>query len=111
MSLRRSVLCLGLLAGCRTAPPPVDGAALFGAACSRCHGLSGGGGPPLDSGVAPRNFREPAFHDQMADAQLRRTIVEGKGAAMPAFGITFNEAQLDALVRHVRSFDPRRKGP
>ena len=30
---------------------------------------------------------------------------DGKGTGMPQFGTTFNDAQLSALVKHVRSFD------
>jgi mono/diheme cytochrome c family protein len=35
--------------------------------------------------------------------------VNGKGLGMPPFGTTFTDAQLDALVAQVRSFDTERK--
>lgn len=84
-----------------------DGRALFESACARCHGAEGTGGLPVsDGGPSPRNFRDRAFQASRSDDELKRTVVEGKGAAMPAFGRTFDEAQLAALVAHVRRFDP-----
>jgi len=96
--------------GCKRSSGGVaDGPTLFASACARCHGATGGGGPPGFGGApGPRNFCEPQFHRERTDPQLRMTIVNGKGAGMPAFGSAFDDAQLDALVAHVRSFDPSR---
>jgi mono/diheme cytochrome c family protein len=83
-----------------------QGKALFGSMCARCHGDDGAGGmPAYDGGPAPRNFTDHEFHTKRVDAELRQTIINGKGLGMPAFGTTFTSEQLDALVAHVRSFD------
>lgn len=92
---------------CSKAPKNnVEGATLFANSCARCHGATGAGGVATpDGGPAPRNFRDHAFQASRSDADVRLTIVNGKGTAMPAFGALFSDAQLDALVRQVRSFD------
>lgn len=109
----RAVVLLSLLAlgsgGCKRArASAAAGNDLFVNACSRCHGLDGTGGAPLyDGGPSPRNFRDHAFHVGRTDEQLKLTIKNGKGAGMPPFGTTFDDAQLEALVAKVRSFDPQ----
>lgn len=97
--------------GCKKAEVgAAQGRELFASACARCHGADGSGGlPSFDGGPAPRNFREHAFHEQRSDGQIKLTIVNGKGLGMPPFGATFTDAQLEALVAQVRSFDTGRK--
>jgi mono/diheme cytochrome c family protein len=86
---------------------PPDGRALFASACARCHGETGGGGLPLfKGGPSPRNFRDHGFQSDHTDEQIRMAIVNGKGTGMPGFGRAFDDAQLAALVAHVRSLDP-----
>ena len=83
---------------------------LFVNACSRCHGADGNGGLPLyEGGPSPRNFRDHDFQLARTDEQLKMTIRDGKGSGMPPFGTTFDDAQLEALVATIRSFDPQRK--
>ena len=96
--------------GCKRSPPPPEGGQLFASVCSRCHGADGAGGLPVfDGGPSPRNFRDHAFQTSRTDADLVQTIRNGKGAAMPPFGSTFNDAQIAALVAQIRSFDPENK--
>lgn len=95
--------------GCQKSQAATDaeGRTLFANACARCHGVDGAGGLPLfEGGPSPRNFRDHAFHAERTDEQIRTTIVNGKSSGMPPFGATFTEAQLAALVAHVRSLDP-----
>ena len=93
----------------QAAESTAQGRELFANACSRCHGADGTGGFPVSpGGPSPRNFRDHGFHVSHSDDQIKQTIVNGKGTAMPAFGATFDEAQLRALVTQVRSFDPER---
>jgi mono/diheme cytochrome c family protein len=100
-------------AGCAKKPKadPAEGRTLFVNACARCHGVAGDGGLPLfDGGPSPRNFCDHSFHASHTDEQIKLTIVNGKGVGMPPFGTTFTDAQLDALVAHVRAFDPEKSG-
>jgi mono/diheme cytochrome c family protein len=103
-------------AGCEkkvsVASDPAAARALFASACARCHGAEGTGGLPLfTGGPSPRNFRDAAFQREHTDEQIRMAIVNGKGPGMPPFGTTFTDAQLTALVTHVRSLAPERSTP
>ncbi len=82
---------------------------VFASVCAKCHGSNGGGGLPAAEGAnAPRNFRDASFQASRSDEQLKRAIRSGKGA-MPAFGNVFSDADLEGLVRKIRSFDPAAK--
>lgn len=97
---------LAAAAGCEKKADAAQGRDLFAATCARCHGADGNGGLALfDGGPSPRNFRDHAFQKDRTDEQIKLTIMNGKGSGMPAFGATFTEAQLYALVAHVRSLD------
>lgn len=90
-------------------PSRRDGERLFAAVCAKCHGEEGRGGIASDGGPPPRNFHDATFHATHTDEQLRDTIIKGKNNAMPAFGATFTDAQMRAIIAHVRTFDPRGK--
>jgi len=65
--------------------------------------------PLTGGGAAPRNFTDHTFQTTHTDFDIQQTIVNGKSTGMPPFGSTFNDDQLRALVRHVRSLDSERK--
>jgi len=109
-SLAVLVLALGAPACKKSEAAPLETRELFVRACSRCHGTEGTGGvAAYDGGPAPRNFRDHEFQASRTDEQLKMTIRDGKGTGMPPFGTTFDDAQLTALVRQIRSFDPERR--
>jgi mono/diheme cytochrome c family protein len=92
------------------AASPADGARLFAATCARCHGPGGGGGVAAGAGLPPpRNFLDPIFQLARTDDDLRYAITRGKGPGMPPFGAVLSAREIEALVAHVRSLDPRRK--
>ncbi len=98
-------------AGCKGDAPGdsrAEAKRLFDSACGKCHGSDGRGGVPAAEGLAPpRNFVDAAFHASRTDAELRSAIVSGKGQ-MPPYGKLFDEPQLDALVAHIRGFNPQK---
>lgn len=101
-----SVMVVTALLGCQRPTDAEGGRALFASSCARCHGIDGAGGlPAFDGGPSPRNFRDRAFQATRSDEQIKQTIVNGKGTAMPPFGTLFTDTQLTALVAHVRSLD------
>jgi mono/diheme cytochrome c family protein len=97
-----SVLTLLGLAGCGDAAPSLDGAALFEANCSLCHGAEAGGtdaGPPLVHEVY-----EPS-HDP--DDAFRTAVAQGVsphhwdfGPMPPVAG--GEEAEVDGIISFVR---------
>jgi mono/diheme cytochrome c family protein len=80
----------------------------FAKVCARCHGTDGKGGVGPEGSNAPRNFRDGTFQANRTDEELKLAIQKGKGG-MPPFGDLFSDPVLAALVRKVRSFNPRAK--
>jgi mono/diheme cytochrome c family protein len=69
---------------------------LFATTCGWCHsdaGRSPGKGPQL-------------MDSQRSDDFLRTRIKIGKEGAMPAFGTMFSDADIDAIVKYIRSLKP-----
>lgn len=87
-----------------------DGAKLYAQHCARCHGEKGDGAgtiSPLLS-IPARNFGEGKFrlttttHGSASDEDLARVLRRGiPGSAMPAFD-QFSDAEVAALIGHVR---------
>src|SRR5437667_12214656 len=76
---------------------PFDVEQLFASTCGFCHS---------DGGRAPG--RGPQLMDSPRDDEfLRNRIKLGKQGAMPAFGESFSDAQIDEIVKHIRALKPR----
>lgn len=69
---------------------------LFATTCGWCH--SDGGRAP---GKGPQ-----LMNTQRSDDFIRTRIKLGKEGAMPAFGSTLSDADIDAIVRYIRSLKP-----
>ena len=69
---------------------------VFASSCGWCHsdgGRTAGKGPQLAN--SPRG-----------DDYLRNRIKTGKEGAMPAYGLAFNDSQIDAIIKYIRSLKP-----
>ena len=74
----------------------IDVGQLFATTCGWCHsdgGRAAGKGPQL-------------MDTKRDDDFIRNRIKNGKEGAMPAFGATFNDAQIDAIIKYIRSLKP-----
>lgn len=77
--------------------------------CSGCHGDGSGNGhiaPTLP--VRPRNLKFREWQDSVTDQHIFRIIRDGGTAvrlneSMPAFSTKLEQAEIEALVRHVRA--------
>jgi mono/diheme cytochrome c family protein len=69
---------------------------LFAATCGWCH--SDGGRVP---GKGPQ-----LMNTQRSDDFIRFRIQHGKEGAMPAFGASFSNADIDAIIKYIRSLKP-----
>ena len=88
------LLALGAMAPASAA---YDGARLYAANCAACHGSNGAGGVGVPIAL-------PDFLSQADDDYLRKTIRLGRpGRVMPAF-TKLSDAEVNAIVRHVRSW-------
>ena len=77
--------------------------------CIQCHGASGsGGGVNTESmSVQPRDHTDAKGMSGLSDAKLKKAIAEGglsvsKSVLMPPWRATFNDKELDALVKYLR---------
>lgn len=78
-----------------TDPELVEGRDLWVAQCARCHAGDGSGGAGPD-------LRGPWPPDRQPAAEAMAVIVtEGRGA-MPGFGGSLSDEEVDAVVRYVR---------
>ncbi len=85
-----------------SAPMP-DGAALFTANCAKCHGQDGRGIPKyLKKGQ--KDFTDVKWQKSRTDAQLTKTIADGKGEYMPPWKDKFSAEEIKALVGKIRDF-------
>ena len=74
---------------------PTNGAEIYSARCSGCHGSDGGGGSgPRLAGRVKDDF--PDIEDQIA------FVAQGKGG-MPGFGGSLTDAEIRLVVEYTRS--------
>jgi mono/diheme cytochrome c family protein len=88
----------------QTAPPPsaaapsskLDVPQLFATTCGWCHtdgGRVAGKGPQL-------------MNTARSDDFIRNRIKNGKEGAMPAFGKTFSDSDIDQVIAYIRDLKP-----
>jgi mono/diheme cytochrome c family protein len=133
-----AVVSNGLISGCQKKPEsestpssgtqPTSGAAtdtsnkmasgdlgvqVYTARCVLCHGPNGKGDGPGAASLnpKPRNHTDGAYMNARTNEQLLEVIRGGKGA-MPAWGNILSDAEIHAVLRHVRSLaQPPYTGP
>jgi mono/diheme cytochrome c family protein len=108
MALASIGICLSLACNRQTSDSKaaVDGSLIYASACARCHSANGCGGVAIGSAARAQNFCDADFQGNVSDQQLMKSIKQGRGM-MPAFGDLYNDEQIAALVRHLRSFKPK----
>lgn len=86
------------------ADPVALGAKVFATRCALCHGAEGRGDGVGAKGLkpAPRNFHDQAYMATRTDEQLLEVIHKGKGAGMPKWEGLLTEAEIAAVLQHVR---------
>jgi mono/diheme cytochrome c family protein len=83
---------------------PRSAPTLYSKYCAKCHKTDGTGSKNLST-AAP-DFTRLAWQRDRTDLQLRISIRDGKGHAMPAFVDRFSDKEVNALVAHIRGFAP-----
>ena len=89
------------------APPPQTSAAvprIYRAACVKCHDTDGKGEIVRDVMPKVPDFTDAAWHDTRSDAELSRSILEGKGKSMPAMRNKLGSVDVGQVVSFVRAF-------
>src|SRR5438105_2932086 len=95
------------------ARPPAPAAAgsaagrkLFQQHCVKCHGADGKGSAARNLMPEIPDFTDASWHKGRSDAQLKVSVLDGKGTAMPAASGKISAEQASSLVAHVRAFGP-----
>ena len=78
-----------------------DGAAIYKAKCTTCHGADGSGQTPAGKSLKLRDLKSDEVQKQ-TDIELTKIISGGKGK-MPAYGKQLSTADIEALIAHVRT--------
>lgn len=111
MNSRRAALALLALASLLAAASAraEDVAQVFARSCSPCHGKDGHPSPVFEKqGV--KNFTDPAWQKGISDAQIEKTIHEGKkGTMMASFDKQLSPAQIRAMVAYLRKLGSPKK--
>lgn len=83
---------------------PVDAAAVYKARCAMCHGPKG------DSKLPGMSFTDGVWKHGTDLKSVSTVIKEGvPGTAMLPFKSKLNDAEVEALAKYVRAFDPKLK--
>jgi ubiquinol-cytochrome c reductase cytochrome b subunit len=81
---------------------------LFRNYCLVCHGAKGTGTEIKRSMPTLPDFTRREWQEGVNDPQLMASVLNGKGAWMPAFRGRLSDRQASDLVAYVRAFGPRR---
>ncbi|HVP54699.1 MAG TPA: cytochrome c [Candidatus Eisenbacteria bacterium] len=77
-----------------------DAAALFKSKCAMCHGPDGTASTPMAKNLGIKSYQSPEVQKQ-SDADLKNTIVNGKGK-MPSYK-SLTQEQVQGLVKYIRT--------
>jgi mono/diheme cytochrome c family protein len=106
MIARRFALAV-VLAAAVVVPVPVPAAAedparIFGKSCAPCHGKEGEPNA-IFAKQGVRNFKDAEWQKAATDAQIEKTIREGKkGTMMASFEKQFSAEEIKGLAAYVR---------
>ena len=78
-----------------------DGAAIYKAKCTMCHGADGAGQTPTGKAMKLKDLRADEVQKQ-TDLELTKVIAGGKGK-MPAYGKQLSTEDIQAVIAHVRT--------
>lgn len=105
--MQRALLVLAVVvaaAGCRRtiAGGSTDGAAVFAAACAKCHGDTGKPPPQMTASLGVRDLTSPEFIARRTRALVEHQVRSGSSnGRMPAFTGAITDAQIGAVVDYV----------
>jgi mono/diheme cytochrome c family protein len=81
-----------------------DGAAIFSEVCARCHGPEGIPDPANVARIGVKPLNSPHVQGHLSDEDIRQQILRGsRNKQMPAFAGALSDAQVRAIVAHVRT--------
>jgi len=78
------------------------GETIFKSKCILCHGADGTGNTPLGKQLQAANLRSKDVQGK-TNAELHKVIHDGQ-TNMPAFAEQLTDAQIDQVIKYVRTF-------
>jgi cytochrome c6 len=76
--------------------------------CAKCHGADGKGETKMGKKAGVKNYTDAKVQAEIKDDQAFKSVKEGlkdgEKTKMKPFGETLSDAEITALVKHVRSF-------
>ena len=97
------LLLLGACSSGKIADGSTDGAAIYNEACARCHGAKGIPSRGMASRTGVKPLTSVRVAKTLSDEELRRQILKGsKNRMMPRFEGALSDAQVEALIPHLR---------
>ena len=85
-----------------------DPSAIWKANCASCHGKDGSGATMMGKKLNVKDYRDAKVQAIFSDAEAERAIKEGVKTngkeTMKPFGGKLSDADIKALVAHIRSF-------
>lgn len=87
-------------------PDAEPGQMLYQKFCAPCHGESGDGTGRAQRALnpPPRNFRDPAFHQELTRERMLHSVTHGRpGTAMVGWGARLTPEQIGTIVDYIRA--------
>lgn len=103
----RAIACAALLSAARgvTAQKAADGRSIFLAKCSTCHGRTGKPAP-MYAKIGAANLSDPDWQKERSHEYIKNVVSNGSpGTAMRSFQNELEPAQIDAVVKFVRTLN------
>lgn len=99
-----STLAIGLTTNAFAKGDKAKGKKVYEMNCATCHGATGKGDGVAAAALNPKpnNFSKGKFKYGSTDADLAKTIKNGKGP-MPPWGSILSAKDIDDVVAHIRS--------
>jgi mono/diheme cytochrome c family protein len=77
--------------------------------CAKCHGDDGKADTMRGKHLKARNFTDAEWQADVTNAQLIKSVTDGKGDDMPPWGKKLTPEQIESLVKNdVRGFAPKK---
>lgn len=99
-----SSLVLGVTGNAYAKGDAAKGKAVYAQNCAMCHGATGKGDGAAAAALNPKpnNFTKGVFKYGSKDADLAKTIKNGKGP-MPPWGAILKPADVDNVIAYIRT--------
>jgi len=76
--------------------------------CASCHGKDGSGNTMMGKKLGVKDYHDAKVQEAFSDAEAERAVKEGVKTngkeTMKPFGSKLSEADIKALIAHIRSF-------